>query len=95
MTLLRSALVATCLTLAAVAAHADLLDDIMKARKIRISTDMAIPPAGMMDGNMQPTGSDATELEEALAGFVNVLAFWVRVSAREAGAGSIPGGRAH
>lgn len=58
MTLLRSALVATCLTLAAVAAHADLLDDIMKAKKIRISTDMAIPPAGMMDSSMQPTGSD-------------------------------------
>ena len=58
MTLLRSALVATCLTLAAVAAHADLLDDIMKAKKIRISTDMASPPAGMMDSSMQPTGSD-------------------------------------
>jgi polar amino acid transport system substrate-binding protein len=58
MTLLRSALVATCLTAAALAAHADLLDDITKAKKIRISTDMAIPPAGMMDSNMQPSGSD-------------------------------------
>lgn len=58
MTLVRSALVATCLTVAAMAAHADLLDDIMKAKKIRISTDMAIPPAGMMDSSMQPTGSD-------------------------------------
>ncbi len=58
MTLFRSALVATCLSIAAMAAHADLLDDITKAKKIRISTDMAIPPAGMMDSSMQPTGSD-------------------------------------
>jgi polar amino acid transport system substrate-binding protein len=39
-------------------AHADLLDDIIKAKKIRVSTDVAIPPAGMMDANMKPTGSD-------------------------------------
>lgn len=55
----RTALVASCLgVLAASAAQADLLDDIMKARKIRISTDVAIPPAGMMDANMKPIGSD-------------------------------------
>ena len=54
----RTALVASCLAIAAVAAHADLLDDIMKAKKIRIATDMAIPPAGMMDSSMQPSGSD-------------------------------------
>jgi polar amino acid transport system substrate-binding protein len=55
----RSILVASCLAVAAVgAAHADLLDDIMKAKKIRIATDVAIPPAGMMDANMQPIGSD-------------------------------------
>lgn len=58
MALFRSALVAACLTAATLAAHADLLDDIMKAKTIRISTDMAIPPAGMMDANMQPSGSD-------------------------------------
>ncbi|MGZ5846764.1 MAG: transporter substrate-binding domain-containing protein [Ramlibacter sp.] len=58
MALFRSVLVTTCLAVAAVAAHADLLDDIMKAKKIRISTDFAIPPAGMMDSNMQPSGSD-------------------------------------
>ena len=58
MTLFRTALVATCLAVATLAAHADLLDDITKAKKIRISTDMAIPPAGMMDSNMQPSGSD-------------------------------------
>ena len=30
----------------------------MKAKKIRISTDVAIPPSGMMDSSMKPTGSD-------------------------------------
>ena len=54
----RTALVASCLAVVALAAHADLLDDMMKAKKIRISTDVAIPPAGMMDANMKPTGSD-------------------------------------
>ena len=54
----RTALVASCLVVVALAAHADLLDDMMKAKKIRISTDVAIPPAGMMDANMKPTGSD-------------------------------------
>lgn len=39
-------------------ARADLLDDIMKAKKIRIATDLAIPPSGMVDGQMKPTGSD-------------------------------------
>jgi polar amino acid transport system substrate-binding protein len=58
MTLFRCAFAATCLTLAAAAVQADLLDDITKAKKIRISTDMAIPPAGMMDSSMKPTGSD-------------------------------------
>lgn len=56
--LARTVLLASCVALAAAAAHADLLDDITKAHKIRISTDMAIPPAGMMDGSMQPIGSD-------------------------------------
>ena len=40
------------------AARADQLDDIMKAGVIRISTDFAIPPAGMMNEAMQPVGSD-------------------------------------
>lgn len=39
-------------------ARADLLDDIMKAKKIRIATDLAIPPSGMIDSNLKPTGSD-------------------------------------
>src|SRR5258707_5367299 len=39
-------------------AHADTLDDIRKAGKIRIAIDLAIPPFGMTDDKMQPTGSD-------------------------------------
>src|SRR3989337_2283730 len=38
--------------------HTHLLDDIMKAKKIRIATDLAIPPSGMIDANLKPTGSD-------------------------------------
>jgi ribose 5-phosphate isomerase B len=76
MPLFRSALVATCLTVAALAAHADLLDDVMKAKKIRISTDFAIPPAGMMDANMQPSGSDV-ETAKLLAQDWGVQIEWV------------------
>ncbi|HYZ64317.1 MAG TPA: transporter substrate-binding domain-containing protein [Acetobacteraceae bacterium] len=39
-------------------ARADVLDTILAAKKIRIATDLAIPPAGMVDDKMQPTGSD-------------------------------------
>jgi polar amino acid transport system substrate-binding protein len=39
-------------------AHADTLDDIMKAKKIRVALDLAIPPSGMVDAQMRPTGSD-------------------------------------
>ncbi len=57
--LLSCILAAACLAgVAAAGARADVLDDIMKAKKIRIATDLAIPPAGMVDANMQPAGSD-------------------------------------
>jgi len=39
-------------------AHADTLDEIKKAGKIRVAIDTAIPPFGMTDEKMQPTGSD-------------------------------------
>lgn len=62
-----AAISACCLLmLAAKPALADLLDDITKARKIRISTDLAIPPSGMMDSSMKPTGSDV-EVAQLLA----------------------------
>jgi polar amino acid transport system substrate-binding protein len=40
------------------AAHADTLDDMKKAGKVRIAIDLAIPPFGMNDDRMQPAGSD-------------------------------------
>ncbi|MDQ8732220.1 transporter substrate-binding domain-containing protein [Bradyrhizobium sp. LHD-71] len=48
------------------AAQADLLDDITKTGKIRVATDLAIPPSGMIDSAMKPTGSDV-ETAELLA----------------------------
>lgn len=58
-TIWRLTAVALCVAgLGAAAAKADQLDDIMKAKKIRIATDLAIPPSGMIDANMKPTGSD-------------------------------------
>jgi polar amino acid transport system substrate-binding protein len=72
----RTAFVASCIALATVAAHADLLDDIVKAKKIRISTDMAIPPAGMMDASMQPSGSDV-ETAKLLAADWGLQIEWV------------------
>ncbi len=39
-------------------AHADALDDIKKAGKIRIAIDLGVPPYGMTDDKMQPTGLD-------------------------------------
>jgi len=58
-TFLAAAMATVCMTaVGATAAKADLLEDIMKAKKIRIATDLAIPPSGMMDANLKPTGSD-------------------------------------
>jgi polar amino acid transport system substrate-binding protein len=39
-------------------AYADALDDIRKSGKIRIAVDLGVPPYGMTDDKMQPTGSD-------------------------------------
>ncbi|MCK1515012.1 transporter substrate-binding domain-containing protein [Bradyrhizobium sp. 190] len=64
---LGAAISACCLaTMSAAPAFADLLDDMTKAKKIRISTDLAIPPSGMMDSSMKPTGSDV-EVAQLLA----------------------------
>ena len=40
------------------AANADVLDDIKKSGKIRIAIDLGVPPYGMTDAQMQPTGLD-------------------------------------
>ena len=47
-------------------ANADALDDIRKAKKIRIAVDLGVPPYGMTDDKMQPSGSDI-ETARALA----------------------------
>lgn len=52
--------------LAAAPATADVLDNITSTKKIRVATDMGIPPYGMLDGAMQPTGSDV-EVAKLLA----------------------------
>jgi polar amino acid transport system substrate-binding protein len=59
-------LAATALVAGLGAASADQLEDILAAKKIRVATDLAIPPSGMVDANMQPTGSDV-ETAQALA----------------------------
>jgi polar amino acid transport system substrate-binding protein len=42
----------------AVPASADVLQNITTKKKIRVATDMGIPPFGMLDGALKPTGSD-------------------------------------
>src|ERR1700688_2370879 len=39
-------------------ARADVLDDLKAAKKIRVAIDLGLPPYGMTDDKMQPTGSD-------------------------------------
>lgn len=47
-------------------ATADVLSNVMAKKKLRIATDMGIPPFGMLDGALKPTGSDV-EVANALA----------------------------
>jgi polar amino acid transport system substrate-binding protein len=57
--LLRAAAVAAAtVTMAAHGAHADQLDDIRKAGKIRIATAMGTPLFAFVDSDLKPTGSD-------------------------------------
>lgn len=44
--------------LSAGAAHADQLDSILAAKKLRVAIDLAVPPYGMKDDKLQSTGSD-------------------------------------
>ena len=61
-----SAIAALALLGVAHSAGADQLDDIKKAGKIRIAVDLGVPPYGMTDDKLQPTGSDI-ETAKALA----------------------------
>lgn len=58
MNILKMALVAGVVLCGANAALADAYDDIIAAGKIRVSTDLAIPPSGMLDAELKPIGSD-------------------------------------
>ncbi|WP_460449677.1 transporter substrate-binding domain-containing protein [Alsobacter sp. SYSU BS001988] len=79
-TTLMAAVAAACMTMmASGAARADLLDDVMKAKKIRIATDMAIPPSGMMDASMKPTGSDV-ETAQLLAKDWGLEIEWIQTT---------------
>jgi polar amino acid transport system substrate-binding protein len=48
----------TLIALAATAARADLLEDIQKSKKLRVGIELSLPPYGMMNGSLEPTGSD-------------------------------------
>jgi polar amino acid transport system substrate-binding protein len=79
-TTLMAAVAAACMTvMASGAARADPLDDVMKAKKIRIATDMAIPPSGMMDASMKPTGSDV-ETAQLLAKDWGLEIEWIQTT---------------
>lgn len=56
--LLLTGLAAMSLAVATGPASADTYDDIIAAKKIRIATDLAIPPSGMLDADLKPVGSD-------------------------------------
>lgn len=56
--LFRRFLLLAALSTAVFGAHADTLESIRAAKKIRVSIDLAVPPSGMTDANMKPTGSD-------------------------------------
>lgn len=74
--LLGAAAAASIAALGVGTAHADELDDIMKAGVIKVATDVAIPPAGMMDAQMHPIGSDV-ETAELLAKDWGLKLVWV------------------
>lgn len=57
-TLMGAAAIAAAMAMMVSGAQADAYADIMAAGKIRVGTDLAIPPSGMLDANLQPTGSD-------------------------------------
>lgn len=65
-TTLAALAVALAAMLGAHVAQADVLDDIRKAGKIRIAIDLGVPPYGMTDAQMKPTGLDV-EAAEMLA----------------------------
>ena len=75
------------LAFTAVAAHADALANIKKAKKIRIATDLSTAPDGMTDPSMKPTGRDV-EIAVPRAdidGFADTLAHDLQRDANDGG----------
>ena len=64
--LLGAAVAAIAMVCVAGTASADALDDIKKSGKIRIAVDLGVPPYGMTDEKMQPTGSDIETAKQHL-----------------------------
>jgi polar amino acid transport system substrate-binding protein len=56
--LLSALMLALPLAFASASAHADQLDTITAAKKIRIAIDLAVPPYGLKDEKLNATGSD-------------------------------------
>jgi polar amino acid transport system substrate-binding protein len=54
------------LACAGLAAHADTLQNIHARHKLLVAVDLSVPPYGMTDANMQPTGADV-DVARALA----------------------------
>lgn len=66
--------------LCATAAHADTLDNIQKAKKIRVGIGMDVPPYGMQDAQLKPIGSDV-ETAQLIANSMGVALEIVPASA--------------
>ncbi|ROC60463.1 transporter substrate-binding domain-containing protein [Klebsiella quasipneumoniae] len=56
----------TATTIIPLQASANALQDIQKRGELRVATDLSLPPSGMLDASMKPTGSDV-ETAELLA----------------------------
>ena len=57
-TIIRSAAVLMAFSTAFASVQANTLEKIRADKKIRVSIDLAVPPSGMMDASLRPTGSD-------------------------------------
>lgn len=76
---------AVALSATMVPARADQYEDIMKSGKLRVATDFAVPPFGMLDAALQPTGLDV-EAAKLLAADWGLQLEWVKTT----GASRIP-----
>ena len=76
---------AAILSATVIGAQADQYEDIMASGKLRVSTDFAVPPFGMLDADLKPTGLDV-ESAKLLAADWGLELEWVKTT----GASRIP-----